>query len=91
MVFLHGCSSSIETNETAENFSIQANTELTLPEGLAEGVNIAVSVTRVDGHTTPITLSIDGVEASDSALILMSARSELRQRTVWKQRALLLQ
>jgi len=69
MACLIGCSSSIETTETAENFAIQANTEITLQEGLIAGANIAVSVTREEGHNTPITISIDGVEASDNAFI----------------------
>ncbi len=69
IVFLNGCSSSLDSTETADNFSIQANTDLTLREGMIEGVNIAVSITRKEGHNTPITLSIDGVEASDNALI----------------------
>ncbi len=69
IVFLNGCGSSIETTETAENFSIQTNTDLTLREGMTEGVNIAVSITREDDHNSPITLSIDGTEASDNAFI----------------------
>ncbi len=69
MVFLFSCSSSIETTETADNFSIQVNTDITLQEGLIAGANIAVSVTRVEDHNAPITISIDGVENSDNEFI----------------------
>lgn len=75
IVFLaiSACSSGSDDDDemlNASDFSLRSSpTDLQLIEGDSAGLDIPIDLTRTDGHTADITLSIEGVKAQDSAFV----------------------
>jgi len=73
-VALSACSSggNDDDGETlvASDFSLRSSpTDLQLIEGDSAGLDIPIDLTRTDGHTADVSLSIEGVKAQDSAFV----------------------
>ncbi len=72
-ISVSACSSSGGGDEEtfdASNFSLRSSpTNLQLIEGDSAGLDIPINLTRTDGHTADVILSIEGVKAQDSAFV----------------------
>lgn len=57
-------------------FTIAAPATVSLTEGDSNGTNIGVSLNRIGGHSAPVTISIEGVNDSDSRKIVSAVLPE---------------